>query len=107
MNQAQALALTLACEVPLACGWLRGSPLARTALTAVAASGLTHPLAWHVASRLSPAQYRAGLWWIEAAVVLVEALVFRLALGLAWPRALAVSLAANALSMAVGWWWLR
>lgn len=107
MNQAQALALTLACETPLACWWLREHPLARTAFAAMAASALTHPAAWHLASRLSPSQYRAGLWWIEAAVVLVEAVVFRLVLRLAWPRALAVSLAANALSMAVGWWWLR
>lgn len=123
MEQTPALMMTLACEVLLVCWLLLREPVAsiprssartagpltassplRVALAAALASLLTHPLAWHFSRRLGPQQYLAGVWWIESAVVLLEAVVYRLLLRLRWTRALGVSLLANALSAGLGWW---
>jgi len=98
--------LTLACELPLLLWLARRQPLPwwRLLLAGGLASLITHPIAWRVAMRLSPSQYQAGLWWIEAAVVLAEALVYALLLRVGLRLSLAWSLAANAASFMVGWW---
>lgn len=107
------MALTLACELPLALGWMRlPAPAgalsaalpsaARVLLVSACASLLTHPFAWRVALALPPAQYREGLVGLELGVVAVEAVVYRTGLRLGWRRALGLSLAANAFSAGVG-----
>lgn len=105
MGQAQALLLTIAVEAPALC-WLARAmqvPAWRVAAVAAGASCLTHPVAWHVAGVLSPAEYAAGLALVEAGVVAIEALAYRVALALPARRALAWSACANGLSFAVGW----
>jgi hypothetical protein len=105
MGQAEALLLTVAVEVPALCWLARATPVPawRVAAIAAGASCLTHPVAWHVAGALPPAQYAAGLVLVEATVVAIEALAYRLALAPTARRALAWSACANALSFAAGW----
>jgi hypothetical protein len=103
MTELQALALTLACEVPLMLLLARKLPVLRVLPVAATASMLTHPIAWHVASILSPDEYRAGTAWIEGGVVLAEALWYRLWLSGNFLQSLAWSFAANAFSFMVGW----
>ncbi|QDG51420.1 hypothetical protein FIV42_11905 [Persicimonas caeni] len=107
MTQWEALALTLALEVPVALliAWLCGlrDDLARVAAVAVAASLVTHPIAWYLAvSGLAdwPFWQRAAV--IEAAVVAAETVVYAKALKLRWPPALGVAFTANAVSFAGG-----
>ncbi|MCK8783894.1 hypothetical protein M0638_05800 [Roseomonas sp. NAR14] len=91
-----------------AAGWGRlqsrpGSPSARAALAALAGTALTHPAVWHgvppLADRLG---YGTAVLLAEGAVVLAEAPAYRLLAALPWPRALLVSLLANAASTAAG-----
>jgi len=105
MGQAEALLLTIAVEAPLLCWLARAMPAsaARVAAVAAGASCLTHPFAWHVAGVLPSAHYAAWLVIVEAAVVAIEALAYRLALVPTAHRALAWSACANALSFAAGW----
>lgn len=81
----------------------RHYPLRRVTLTTISANGLTHPLAWHIASKLSPLQYFTGLWWIEAGVVLAESLWYLLWLCPSPVTALRFSLLSNAASLGIGW----
>lgn len=103
MTELQALALTLALEVPVMLLLARRLPRARVLPVAAAASIITHPVAWHVASILSPAEYPVGVMAIEGGVVLTEALWYRLWLSRVFFQALAWSLAANAVSFGAGW----
>lgn len=114
MTQLDALArtLTIECVVGLACLWL----LARTqlrvaswraALVVPAASLLTHPFAWWGNRALVGA---IELWpryaIIELCVVVIEAIVLRLALRVRWRVAAATSLLMNAASFGFGLWWM-
>ncbi|MEN9786307.1 MAG: hypothetical protein RLZZ299_1571 [Pseudomonadota bacterium] len=98
---ARAFALTLSLELPVAAWMLRHGPSPGRRLSlAVLASSLTHPLlwfAWH------PHVHPWGLAVVtgEALVVAAEALVYRTATDArtAWRT----SLAANAVSLGVGW----
>ena len=103
MTEFEALILTLACEVPVMLLLARRLPVLRVLPVAVTASLITHPIAWHMASILSPAEYRAGMAWIEGGVVLIEAIWYRIWLSRIFLQALAWSLAANAFSFMVGW----
>ncbi len=103
MTQWEALVLTLACEIPVVLLLARQQPVWKVLPVAAAASLITHPVAWHVASVLSPAEYRVGVWGIEGAVVLAEALWYRAWLSGVFLRALGWSLAANSVSFATGW----
>lgn len=112
MGQWEAFALTLALEIPVAVGiaWLCGlrDHLWRVLGVAVAASLLTHPVAWFLAtSGLADLQF----WWraavIEIAVVAAEAIVYRAGLKAPWKTAAAMSLAANAVSFGGGLWLAR
>lgn len=107
MNQLGALALTLLCETPVILWLARVYPKRRVLLAALSASSLTHPVAWHVGSLLSPVEYRSGLAVIETLVVLFEALWYWIWLRPRWPLALIWSLTANAVSFGVGvvWMW--
>lgn len=112
MNQWTALGLTLVCEVPVMLLLTRMQPAMRpliVAIVATAASCLTHPVAWRIASVLSHDEYRIGFWLIEAGVVLFEAIWYRLWLRTGFGRALCWSLFANAASLSVGYllWHLR
>jgi hypothetical protein len=85
-------------------------PWRRVALGALAASLLTHPVAWELSAYLPPDDYRRGWLMLEGVVCLVEALVLGVVLRVGAVPALALSLALNAASAAVGWWcwpWLR
>ncbi|WP_326999100.1 hypothetical protein [Comamonas testosteroni] len=103
MTQLQAFGITLTCELLSMLLLARHYPLRRVTLTTISANGLTHPLAWHIASKLSPVQYIIGLWWIEAGVVLVESLWYWWWLRVRPLTALRFSLLSNAASLGIGW----
>ncbi len=107
MNQLPAFGLTLACELPVMALLARAQPAMRVMIVAAAASGLTHPAAWHIASVLSPDEYRTGLLLIETGVVLAEAAWYQLWLRAGFGRSFQWSLLANATSFWGGWLLLR
>lgn len=94
-----AFALTLAIEVPLVAAFAPRGRRRGIAAIAAAAQTCTHPLAWLVVL-----DTQLGWWTVEAAVVVVEALVY-VAGGLRW-RAPVVALLANAASACAGLAWL-
>lgn len=104
---------TVAIETPIATlllwfvfrGRQGGLALWRVVLVAVAASLVTHPFAWSgnralVGTLDLPTRYAV----IESAVVVVEAIVFRVALGVRPSAALVTSFVANAASFGFGLW---
>ncbi len=101
-----ALALTLVIEVPLAI-WL-GRHLAvrqrRAATVAAVASLTSHPLFWFLV--VTPLRDRlgdvGGVLVAEGLVTAWEAVVWRKGAALSWSDALAMALATNAVSFAVG-----
>jgi hypothetical protein len=100
MTAAAALLITLAVEVPVAT-LAGGPPRGRVALAALAASLLTHPLAWWANTALPYAfPVRAAL--IEVAVTLAEAALYRALVPLPAGRALLTSCLANAASFGLG-----
>lgn len=104
--QLQALLLTWLIEVPLLCWLLRPSSRLYVIAAGLAASLVTHPVAWWAASLLSPHDYTRGLWTIEACVWITEALIFWVALPIPPKRALLASGLANGASFLVGGWLL-
>ncbi len=102
MSQLQAFGLTLAFEVPVMLALAYTPSVLRVSLVAATASCLTHPLAWHIASVLSPAEYPLGVGLIEVGVVLVEAAWYWLWLKVNFLRALSWSALANAASFILG-----
>lgn len=109
MTQLEALLLSLMVEVPVVAllAWrfagARGSRLAPVALAAVAATLLTHPIAWWLNTaglRGMPFATRAAV--IEAGVVVAEGGLLMVLLGWRWRRSVGVSALANAVSFAVG-----
>lgn len=107
MNQWHALGLTLACEMPVMLVLARKFPATRVLTVAAGASGLTHPIAWHIASVLSPSEYILGLWLIECGVVLSEAIWYQFWLHPGFAKSMSWSLVANACSFGIGWLLLR
>ena len=106
MTQLTALALSIALEAGIAfaviraAGW--GSGI-NAALAASLGTLITHPFAWFAVPRLAgPIGYPAAVALVETGVVLAESVAYRLIVPLAWPRALAASLIANAASTTVG-----
>ena len=109
MTQLEALALTIAIELAVVAVFavvLRFWPRPawpRAFLIAAAASLLSHPWAWWAnttALVAMPFAERAAV--IEGTVVAFEAILYALAGGLPWWRAIVVALAANATSFAIG-----
>lgn len=110
MTQLQAVALSLAIEVPLVVLASRigpRAPLSRVAWVALAATLVTHPIVWHGVPGL---RGLVGPWWARVAILEVfawgaEAGIFAWQLGWRLPRALAASACANGASFAFGLWW--
>ena len=109
MTQPEAFGLSIAVELPVAfawfglAGWLERAAWWRGALVVIAATLLSHPLAW----RANEAWLRAWPFWpratvIELAVAVVEAAIVAWGLTLARGRALVVATTMNAASFAVG-----
>jgi hypothetical protein len=97
-----ALATTLVLELPaVAVGYRGVARPARTLAVALAANLATHGLLWTAWAAL-PGGYAIRLAATEAAVLVAEALAYRVLLGGSTARALAVSAVANALSTAAG-----
>lgn len=106
MTPLLALLLSLATEAPIAAavvaivGWCRP---ARAAAAAIIGTLLTHRLAWEaVLVATDHMAWAAAVLLVEAAVVIAEAIVYRVMTGLSIPRALLVSVLANAGSTALG-----
>ncbi|MGE5504644.1 MAG: hypothetical protein ACM31L_09500 [Actinomycetota bacterium] len=105
MIYAEALAWTYAIEVPVvvAAGALWGCGVRRSAVAAVLASGVTHPVAWSVALAMPmEAYYRWGWHIIEATVCAVEAVVLGRFMRLPGKRSWPLSIVANGLSALAG-----
>lgn len=110
MNQLQALLISLLLEVPLVVGiavglrWSRGrGPVSRLLLVSLAATLVTHPLAWSSFHVLAPV---SGYWprvlLIEGAVALAEGFLYARFAGLGGRRGLLLGVLANAFSYATG-----
>lgn len=95
-----AFVLTLVVEVPIAALLLARDRRSALARMAACTQAFTHPLAWLVF-----AQEVADWWVVEAAVVVVEAVVYALATRRI-AVAFGVALLANACSAAAGLWLL-
>lgn len=114
MSQLDALLLSLAVEVPLVIGGLivltdrDETPRWRIIAIALAATLLTHPLAWAASRTPMPG---LSLWeraaLIELSVVFAEGLLFALAIRVGASAAMLISLLANAASFGVGLLWMR
>lgn len=113
MSQLDALLRTIAIEVPIAIAllWIttRRDPsrasMVRMVLVLVGCSLITHPLAWWSNRGLTdhmPFATRAAI--IEAAVVIVEAVIIRGGLLVRWPIAIATSFVMNMASFGFGLW---
>ena len=108
MTEPEALLISIAVEAPVA--WLLARGLrwpgrgpVHVALAIVLATAATHPQLWAGALALYPHLGHVPTAVLaEAVVVVVEAAVVAWAAALDGPRALAVSLVANAASVAVG-----
>lgn len=108
MTEPEALLLSIAIEAPVAYalarwrGWPGRGP-GHAAIAAAVATAATHPQLWALALHLYPRfGYLPGLGVAEVLVVLAEAVVLAWGAGLSPRHALALSLAANAASSAVG-----
>lgn len=106
MNQTQALLLSVLSEAAVAAALvsaLRWGGPARTAAAAVLATLLTHWAVWLAMPALyEPLGYWGAFAIAETAVVLAEAVVYRLIAVRGIGRALLVSLVANAASAGLG-----
>lgn len=88
--------MTCAVELPIV-AWVAARGLRRrAAIDSLAANLLTHPLAWCVGGAGWASWYA-----IEAGVMLVEVLVYRVVTGLGWRRALVAGGLANAATAAL------
>lgn len=109
MSQLQAMLLSLLIEVPLAIGivallrWLPRAELKRLAVVAVAATLLSHPLAWAAGTWLQPRLgYVVMALIVETGVVALEAVLYARLAGLGWWRGAALAVLANGASFGVG-----
>lgn len=102
MNQYQALATTLGCEIPIMLLLLRSHPALRVLIVSAAASLITHPFAWYFAVILSPAEYQIGVVVIEGMVVVLEGFLYWKFIPLSFQKALLYSAIANMGSFIIG-----
>jgi hypothetical protein len=106
VSQTAALILSIAVEAVVAHAAMRLSRWGgggRAAFAATIATLITHPIVWRTVPSLEPAiGYGFAVVLIEIGVVLAESIAYRIIVPLAWPRALAISLFANAASTAAG-----
>ncbi|WP_146747802.1 hypothetical protein [Paramagnetospirillum kuznetsovii] len=106
MTYPEALAWTLILETPVvlvaALRWRCG--IARAFLAALAASGVTHPVAWSMAMAMPYSDYITWGWYaIEAAVCCVEAFILGSIMRLSTGRKWGLSILANSVSAFAGW----
>ena len=106
MSQGTALLLSIAIEAAVAAGLVlawRDLAIWRALLAAAIPSVSTHPIAWWGVGALEAhLPYGLAVAVVEAAVVLVEAVGWRLLTPLGWRRSLTASLVTNAVSAGVG-----
>ncbi|MES2681905.1 MAG: hypothetical protein V4650_00150 [Pseudomonadota bacterium] len=104
LSQNEALVLTLLIELPVVFAvWeINKKRFFRAGMAGLLATGLTHPLAWSLASRLGAQDYLHGFYLIEIAVVAVEAIVIGYVMPCSWRVAIGTSVLANGLSASVG-----
>jgi hypothetical protein len=104
MTQPEAMAWTLVLELPvvLGAGWRLGIGWRRALLAGLLASGISHPLAWAAALRMTEESYRWGWYAIELAVCVFETVILGVVMRLGKRQACGLSLAANGLSAMVG-----
>jgi hypothetical protein len=108
MVEAEALLISMVIEGPIAflivhlTRWpSRGA--VHVGLAAAVATAVTHPQLWSAALWAYPRfPYWPGIVVLEALVILAEGLLIAWMAGLAWPRAMLVSLIANAASCLAG-----
>ena len=109
MQQDKALLVSMALEVPTAVlmgaalGVRRRDLALRLALTAIAATAASHPLAWWLNQQI-PLPFAERATIVELAVTLVEALLYAWLVPLTRLHAAIVSAAANAASFGLGLW---
>lgn len=106
MDQSAALIFSIGIEAATAAGLLRllgwAAPWRGVAAAALATL-VTHPVVWWSVPVLEPSTgYWPAVLAVEALVCLAESVVYRFLLPLAWPKALAVSVMANAASTIAG-----
>lgn len=107
MDQIDAMLLSMASEAPIAA--LLGMLVSRrvsmlAAAAAVLGTLMTHPIVWYGALRL----YEVIPYWpafavVEAYAIGCETILYQVFTGLGWPRAFALSFAANWASIGLGW----
>lgn len=106
MSQIEALALSMLIEAfvaALAVRTLAWGPPARAAMIAVAGTLVTHWVVWaFVVQGAQSLDYRSAVLIAEAGAVVVEAIIYAMALPVSPARALALSLSANGASFAAG-----
>jgi len=106
MDQLAALLASMVVEgvtVALLFSRLERPKLVRGVGVAVLATLATHPVAWWSIGAAEPVVgYWTAVLIVETLVCLAEAIAYRLVVPLAWPAALGVSVAANAMSTLAG-----
>lgn len=107
MTQWSALALTFLIEVPIVlvlCRfWLaRDVPTLHVIPVAFAATMITHPVVWWLNKSLKMLSFWPRVTLLELLVVLVEAIVYALALSLGFKKGLIIAFIANAISFGGG-----
>lgn len=99
MSQTTALALTWLIELGVAVA-LSGRRDARLIVVVVTASLLTHPVVWWVGQTAGPEAWWPRILFVEAVVAVAEGAFVRVAAR--EPRGLAVGVAMNVASFAIG-----
>jgi hypothetical protein len=107
MDQINAMLLSMASEAPVAAllALAAGRKASMwAALSAAFGTLMTHPVVWYGALSL----YELMPYWpafgiVEAYAILCETVVYQVLTGLSWPRAFALSFAANWASICLGW----
>lgn len=101
--------ISLGLEVPCVLGlgwarrWMPKAHLASWAVAAIAATLISHPFTWDLSSTHTPDLTPEGkAIRIEAAVVVLESLVYSVGLRIPPLRGFALALVANAVSFGVG-----
>jgi hypothetical protein len=105
LSQLEAYAITLAVEAVVAAilSARFGANSRRAALAAFVGSALTHPPFWYAAHWLYPALKGFAVPLLEAVVIVVEGIGYRLLATTRWGTALLLSALANAASWLIGY----
>lgn len=109
LSQTGAMLISLGLEVPCVLGlglarrWIPKGHLPSWVVAAIAATLITHPFAWDYSTMHTPGLTPEGkALRIEAAVVVLETLVYTLGLRLPVLRGFALAVVANAVSFGLG-----